>query len=91
MAGIREAGRTGTIETVLATRNKLAKRQFGTSAVECALEYNTSSHISLHSLNRVLLLSGVQKMGIFGIKYIGQIVFRRTVWAWETRVICPNV
>ena len=34
---------------------------------------------------------GVQKMGIFGIKYIGHIVFRRTVWPWEIRVICPIV
>ena len=35
--------------------------------------------------------AGVQKMGILGIKYIGQIVFRRTVWAWKTRIICPIV
>ena len=34
---------------------------------------------------------GVQKMGIFGMKYIPQIVLRRTVWAWETRVICSYV
>ena len=34
---------------------------------------------------------GVQKMGIFGMKYIPQIVFRRTLWAWETPVICPYV
>ena len=30
-------------------------------------------------------------MGILDIKYIGQIVFRRTVWAMETRIICPIV
>ena len=30
-------------------------------------------------------------MGILGIKYIGQNVFRRTIRAWETRIICPII
>ena len=34
---------------------------------------------------------GARGRGILGIKYIGQIVFLRTVWAWETCVICPIV
>ena len=34
-------------------------------------------------------LTGMQKIGRLGRKSIGQIVFRRTVRAWETRVICP--
>ena len=49
-------------------------------------------HDSLNfSFKQLQLYAGVQNMGILGIKYIGQIVFRRTVWAWETRVICPIV
>ena len=37
-----------------------------------------------------MLFEVVQKMGILGKKYVGQIVFRQTVWDWKTRVICPN-
>ena len=33
---------------------------------------------------------GVQKLGIMGINYIGQIAFRRTVWVWRIRVICQT-
>ena len=36
-------------------------------------------------------MAGVQKLGIMGINYIGQIAFRRTVWVWRIRVICQTL
>ena len=61
-------------------------------------------HLTHHLVHQILVLlfeaeiyyhmtatAGVQKRGILGIKYIGQIVFRQTVWAWETLIICPIV